>query len=609
MTFFAGCLSLLFLLGGLRLRGRARSLAPLPDSEEPVRPEHRFLFPDGVELDEATKRAASRYAHAAGLEVLDLVPANYPGTDLLGLLELVDPNAYRGQFSVPARTAGTAMLVTEDVMKRAGSVASDFLGGKAHDRADFVRAAAELKRCAPRDSSLALAPRLRHLPLHVSERLGVLRVLLGDFAGFALFLQALIFCFMALLLWQEPGWGAFALICFHGQALLALQGLPWAAKQMKVLLPFRLFLEVNTLVGVVLRGEREARDDSEARTWYEEFHAQGHELFEDKRGDCPHCGGEDLAPVITMGDAFQHKPGEFHLDRCASCGVVFQNPRLSLEGLTFHYRDFYDGAGAEKLDFIFSINPGCYADRAMAVAPHLDPFKAPESWLDSGGGHGHFCLAASELFPSTRFEVLDLSDAPKDAARRGWASEGHIATLPDFAGETDRRYDVISLSHCLEHVPDPKEELEAAARLLNPGGRLFIEVPDPTCKFGRWLGRLWLPWFQPQHLNLYPADTLAELCARYELEVLEVDHVDAHQPTDLHYAVLVGLSKLSPPPNSPWRKPTDGSHDFGHAATWLFGLPFLAVALLLDKLVLSRFAARPGWSNTYRLIARKEASA
>ena len=310
-----------------------------------------------------------------------------------------------------------------------------------------------------------------------------------------------------------------------------------------------------------------------------------------------------------MGDAFQHKPGEFHLDRCGECGVVFQNPRLSLDGLSFHYRDFYDGTGAEKLDFIFSINPDCYGDRARAIEPHLDPFKAPESWLDSGGGHGHFCLAASELFPSTRFEVLDLSDAPKDAARRGWAEKGHCATLPDFARETERRYDVISLSHCLEHVPDPREELEAASHLLNPGGRLFIEVPDPACKFGRWLGRLWLPWFQPQHLNLYPAETLAELCERCDLEVLEIDHVDAHQPTDLHYAVLVGLSKLSPPPNSPWRKPTDWSHDFGHAATWLFGLPFLAVAVLLDKVVLSHFADRPGWSNTYRIVARKGASA
>jgi hypothetical protein len=42
---------------------------------------------------------------------------------------------------------------------------------------------------------------------------------------------------------------------------------------------------------------------------------------------------------------------------------------------------------------------------------------------------------------------------------------------------------------------------------------------------------------------------------------------------------------------------------------WLIGLPFLAVAVVLDKLVLARFSGREGWSNTYRLIARKKASA
>ena len=55
MTFLAGCLCALFLLGGLRLRGRARSLAALPDSDEPVPPYHRFLYPAGVELAAATK--------------------------------------------------------------------------------------------------------------------------------------------------------------------------------------------------------------------------------------------------------------------------------------------------------------------------------------------------------------------------------------------------------------------------------------------------------------------------------------------------------------------------------------------------------------------------
>ena len=610
MTTIAALLCLIFILGGLRLRGRARSLAPLPDSDQPVRADHRFLFPEGVELDEETKRAASRYAHAAGLDVLDLVPADYPGTDLLGLLELVDPNTYRGQLFLPARTAGAAILVTEGCLERAGSLAASYLDGGPCDRAEFIRAANELKRCAPRDTSLALAPQLKHLPLSPSERFGVLHALLGDVAGLALIFQSAIFSFMTLLLWRETGWGLTTLACFHAQALIGLSGLPWARSQMWKLVCLRYLLEISTLFKTVTRSTHQPKDQSEARAWYEE-HDKGAPiaLFEEKRLSCPHCESQDLKSTLTTGDSFQHKPGVFHLDRCANCGLVFQNPRLSLTGLNYHYRDFYDGAGAEKLDFIFSFNPDCYADRARSLEPHLDTHSPPSSWLDAGGGHGHFCLAASDVFPSTRFEVLDLSEAPKDAERRGWIDAAHRTTLPQFSLETEARYDVVSLSHCLEHVPDPSAELEAAARVINPGGLLFIEVPDPTCKFGKWLGSNWLPWFQPQHLHLYPSNTLAELCARQGLEVLEIEREQAHQPTDLHYAVLVLLSRISPPPDAPWRKPSSGSHQLGHALLWLAGLPLLGVALVLDKLVLANFASREGWSNTYRLIARKESSA
>jgi SAM-dependent methyltransferase len=610
MTTLAALLCLLFVLGGLRLRGRARSLAPLPDSDEPVRPDHRFLFPDGVELDDATKRAASRYADAAGLEVLDLVPADYPGTDLLGLLELVDPNTYRSQLFLPARTAGAAILVTEACLNRAGPIASSYLGGKSWERSEFVRAANELKRCAPRDTSIALAPRLRHIPLPAAERFGVLRALLGDVAGLAILFQGFIFLFMALLLWREPNWGVATLLCFHGQALLGLSGLPWARAQMWKLVLFRYLLEISALFKTVTRSKHEPADQSEARDWYVDHdNSPPVALFEERREACPHCEGSSLETALTTGDSFQHKPGSFRLDRCADCGLVFQNPRLSIAGLGYHYRDFYDGAGAEKLDFVFSFNPGCYADRARTLEAHLDPHTPPTAWLDAGGGHGHFCLAASEVFPSTSFEVLDLSEAPLDAARRGWVSAAHRTTLTEFSLKTTASYDVVSLSHCLEHVPDPIAEVAAATRVLSPGGLLFIEVPDPTCKFGKWLGSNWLPWFQPQHLHLYPPTALAELCAQQGLEVLEIERELAHQPTDLHYAVLVLLSRISPPPDVPWLKPSTWDHHLAHAMLWLIGLPFLAVAVVLDKLVLARFSDREGWSNTYRLIARKKASA
>jgi SAM-dependent methyltransferase len=43
----------------------------------------------------------------------------------------------------------------------------------------------------------------------------------------------------------------------------------------------------------------------------------------------------------------------------------------------------------------------------------------------------------------------------------------------------DDRFDVIVAGDVIEHLPNPQALLEAAARLLSPGGRLLIATPNP----------------------------------------------------------------------------------------------------------------------------------
>ena len=45
---------------------------------------------------------------------------------------------------------------------------------------------------------------------------------------------------------------------------------------------------------------------------------------------------------------------------------MFQNPRLSLDGLDFYYKDFYDGLGEDGMEFVFGFGVEPYLDRARA---------------------------------------------------------------------------------------------------------------------------------------------------------------------------------------------------------------------------------------------------
>ncbi|GAA1939583.1 class I SAM-dependent methyltransferase [Kitasatospora viridis] len=326
-------------------------------------------------------------------------------------------------------------------------------------------------------------------------------------------------------------------------------------------------------------------------------------FFQPRRTDCPWCGAHQLRARLRTRDLFQYKPGHFALDRCDGCGHVFQNPALTEDGLAFYYRDFYDGLGEQRLGGAFGTRRRTYLGRARSVLPFA---AAPERWLDVGTGHGHFCEAARELFPTTVFDGLDLSAGVELAAQHGRIAHAHRGAFPDLPG-LEGQYDVVSMFHYLEHSTDPRRELAAARQVLRPDGLLLIEVPDPQSRYARLLGRWWLPWLQPQHLHLAPAANLRARLAELGFTVLLEQHAEAHDPIDLLAACWLLLDALAPREDAPWHPgtPPGRLRQALRAAVFLAGAPALLLAALADRL-LARAAGPAGLSNAYRLLARKD---
>ena len=68
-------------------------------------------------------------------------------------------------------------------------------------------------------------------------------------------------------------------------------------------------------------------------------------------------------------------------------------------------------------------------------------------------------------------------------------------------GEIDGRYAAIVFWHSLEHLPNPGEELERAAALLEPGGVLVVAVPNNDSLQAKLFGDRWLALDMPRHLT------------------------------------------------------------------------------------------------------------
>lgn len=629
--------------GTVRAARRLRAVPVLPmaayaDAGVPRAAGWRLLTAGGVEPDAATFLAACAHADREGLRVLDLLPGDLPAERVLSLLRLVDPAGYRQDRLGEGRGAGFAVLVAEEVLARAGVEPA----GPDATPAELMAVTRRVKEYAADATGLAIAPALSCGPragARGAARAAELRaqglppgaLAAAQLAGLALLAGVAV---------RQGRWGAAAAGLYWVQPYLAL-GRPGAPLRPGDLARATAVRPVRSL-GAALRTaaattrtprpglavtamgpaaerdtEQDAADADQARpetvrpeavraeaaqAYRADLAAGTDRFFEPRRPDCPWCGSGHLSVRVRVPDLLQGKPGRFTLEQCGACGHVFQNPRLSPEGLEFYYRDFYDGRGGEGAATVFGRLGAAYRGRAEMLRPHTDPV----SWLDVGTGHGHFCNAARAVWPDTRFDGLDMGDGVREAELRGWVETGYQGQFPEFAVKLAGQYEAVSMYHYLEHTRDPLAELDTAAAVLAPGGFLTIELPDPESRMARLLGPAWLPWFQPQHQHLIPSSNLREALADRGFTVLAEEHGPAHQGNDFFGAVALTATRLAPDPDRPWGPPATTGRRVLTGAVRLASLPCFAAATVLDGLRTAA-ARRTDGGNAYRMLARKDA--
>jgi SAM-dependent methyltransferase len=561
---------------------------------------------EGVTVDDLTLRAAVRYARFHHLDVVDLIPGDLAVNDLLELARLVNPKTYRGDRLHAGRTAGHATLVRTELAERLGIVHTTDL-----DPVEHVELIVQLKRFAPTTTDLAIAPRLAAKDPEIAWQLPRHRAVWSGASGVVLAGTAL----QGALLSAAPRLGRVlgttTLLAHAAQPWIATAGVPLQPRDLRLRSALARAPRQATGVAralmitpppvVVDRAEEAAVADEQRRQDYAAQLEDTSTLFEPPRTTCPWCGTDELRRAITVPDLLQNKPGEFHLDECAACGHIFQNPRLTPEGLDVYYRDFYDGRGDEDAEFVFAMGLQSYRGRAEMLQGRAEPKR----WLDVGAGHGHFCLIARETWPETRFDGLDQSESVVEAQRRGWVDRGYRGEFPDLAAELVGSYDVVSMHHYLEHTRDPEAELDAAALALESGGHLLIEVPDPDSRLGRKLGWMWGPWFQPQHQHFVPMGNLSEALERRGFSIVAGERGPAHQPVDLAFAMWLVANRVAPRGGEPWHPRLTAGRRIGRAATLAAFVPLMAAALATDQLIAPAVRRMPQMSNTYRVLARR----
>lgn len=140
--------------------------------------------------------------------------------------------------------------------------------------------------------------------------------------------------------------------------------------------------------------------------------------------------------------------------------------------------------------------------------------------LDVGSGRGRFLGAAK----AAGWDVVGLEFEPGMAETSSRRFGVEVVVGDAVSADVRGPFDVITMWHVLEHLPDPRAALDRAADLLRPGGTLIVSVPNNDSLQARLGGDEWLHLDIPRHIYHFNPFSLSRLVERAGLHVDRIGH-------------------------------------------------------------------------------------
>ena len=235
---------------------------------------------------------------------------------------------------------------------------------------------------------------------------------------------------------------------------------------------------------------------------------------------CPACGASQLKKIFMVKD-HSVSGQQFSLLECNECTLRFTQDVPSAEKIGPYYKseDYISHTNTDKglVNQLYRLVRKITLRQKQKFIEKTTGLTTGKL-LDLGSGTGAFAAHMKKA----GWQVTGLE--PDEGARKVAYQEFgiNLCDTGKFYELASGEFDVITLWHVLEHVHDLQPYLQQLKKLLKPGGKLLIAVPNYTSADAAHFEADWAAYDVPRHLYHFSPPSLQLLLKKNQLVVQQV---------------------------------------------------------------------------------------
>ena len=197
--------------------------------------------------------------------------------------------------------------------------------------------------------------------------------------------------------------------------------------------------------------------------------------------------------------------------------MLITHPQPSLENLGKYYEseDYISHTDNKRSLFekLYHFIKSIALKNKLNLINSLQPNKG--IILDIGAGTGEFLSVAK----NDGWQTIGVE--PSDKAKAIAKSKG-VSFVEKTSELENHSFDVISMWHVLEHVPDLDKQIKELKRLLKPTGTLIIAVPNFKSFDAKHYGKFWAAYDVPIHFWHFSKTAIKLIFEKEEMKLEKV---------------------------------------------------------------------------------------